>query len=159
MGNLVRMSNINTNDVYEVGEVVRVKSLIEIRYLSVRADEDACVMNSGVRFLFREMSPFCDNTVRISGRRKLTDGTYRYTVEGCAWNWTGDMFVPRIDEATYLTALVELLKNEILEVKKNIQSLEQLIVSDKAKLERIRHEVEMNERKLEKLLSEQKENE
>lgn len=148
----------DNNGAFEVGEIVQVKTLIDIKYTSKDQDDSSYIMNTGVRFLMESMSPFCGKHVKIVDKRKLRDGTYRYNIEGSQWNWTDDMFVPKENEDKYLLKLIRLLKEEENEIERDIQNWKQYIVSDEARKERVQKDIETYLTRLEAIQN-KKENE
>ena len=129
---------------YNVGDAVEVKTWMELKYDAERLDEDgSLILKDGVRFVKNDMAEYCGGHVVITEKRKIHDGTYRYSIEGSHYNWTESMFAePKADKTIRTQRLLKLLAKEREEVEREIINWQGLLASDMAKLEKIEADIE-----------------
>lgn len=135
---------INPTPEYNVGDTVEVKTWVELKYDAERLDEDgSLILKDGVRFVKKGMAEYCGGHVVITEKRKIHDGTYRYSIEGSHYNWTENMFAePKADKTIRTQRLLKLLVKEREEVEREIINWQGLLASDMAKLEKIEADIE-----------------
>ena len=135
---------INPTPDYNVGDMVEVKTWVELKYGAERLDEDgSLILKDGVRFVVKDMAEYCGKHIVITEKRKIHDGTYRYGIEGSRYNWTESMFAePEADKTVRTQRLLKLLVKEREEVEREIINWQGLLASDMAKLEKIEADIE-----------------
>lgn len=135
---------INPTPDYNVGDMVEVKTWVELKYEAERLDEDgSLILKDGVRFVVKDMAEYCGKHIVITEKRKIHDGTYRYGIEGSRYNWTESMFAkPEADKTVRTQRLLKLLVKEREEVEREIINWQGLLASDMAKLEKIEADIE-----------------
>lgn len=127
---------------YNVGDTVEVKTWVELKYEAERLDEDgSLILKDGVRFVKDGMEEHCGKRVKITEKRKIADGTYRYGIEGSRYNWTENMFVSSCDTVVRSKHLLQLLVEERDNIKREIASWQNSIISDMARLTKVENEI------------------
>ena len=127
---------------YNVGDTVEVKTWVELKYDAERIDSDgSLILKDGVRFVKDGMAEYCGKQVAITEKRKISDGTYRYSIEGSRFNWTEIMFASYCDEIARAKHLLQLLIEERDSIKREIASWQNSIISDMARLTKVENEI------------------